>query len=180
LDADDPPADGRKYVAVLIVLVALVALYLFAIVDAALGARRASPVALTAFNRARVYVAAIVAWNLTGQVPSIVDITWGTYSIPSAAMLPNLEVGDYIVAWKGFYRSHEPERGQVIFKKWARDGKTDYVKRIIGLPGDHIQMRGGALYINGSSIPKAPLEDFVDHSAQSLRMYRFWCDAGEA
>src|SRR5205814_8177745 len=82
-----------------------------------------------------------------------------------------LQVGDYIVAWQGFYRSHQPERGQIAVFKLARDGQTDYVKRIVGLPGDRIQMKGGVLYINDIPVPKVAVEDFV--SREDERILRF-------
>jgi len=147
-------------IAVLSVLVVFVALYLFSIIDAALGARRASPAALTAFNRAWIYVATIVAWNLAGQVPSMIGAKWGTYSVPSSAMLPNIEVGDYIVAWRGYYRSHRPEAAEVVVFKLPRDNRTDYVKRIVGLPGDSIQVKGGLVFINGEPVKREQIDDF--------------------
>lgn len=155
------PPTFAGFIAVVIGIAIFVVVYVFALIDAVLGARRAGTVTLTRFNRVWIYCASIVAWGLTGQIPSLLDVKWHTYSIPSAAMLPTMEVGDYVVAWQGFYRSHEPERGQVAVFKLARDGRTDYVKRIVGLPGDRIQMKGGVLYINGAPVPKAPTENFV-------------------
>jgi len=92
------------------------------------------------------------------------------YTIPSASMEPNLYQGDYIIVSKwsyGYSRNsipfsppifngriffHPPTRGDIIVFKLPRDGHTDYIKRLIGMPGDRIQMRAGALFINGKPI----------------------------
>ena len=54
-----------------------------------------------------------------------------------------------------------PERGDIAVFKLPRDNSTDYIKRVIGLPGDEIQMRHGVLYINGKEVPKRRVGDFV-------------------
>jgi signal peptidase I len=95
------------------------------------------------------------------------------FTIPSASMEPNLYQGDYIIVSKysyGYSRhsapfspplfhgrifERAPHRGDIVVFKLPRDGHTDYVKRVIGLPGDRIQMRNGLLYLNGSQVPRA-------------------------
>lgn len=97
------------------------------------------------------------------------------FTIPSASMEPTLLEGDYIIVSKysyGYSRhsipfsppifdgrilERTPHRGDIIVFKLPRDGRTDYIKRLIGLPGDRIQMRGGQLYINGAAIPRKAL-----------------------
>ncbi|MBA3810234.1 MAG: signal peptidase I [Caulobacteraceae bacterium] len=96
------------------------------------------------------------------------------YTIPSASEEPNLYRGDYIIVskWSYGYSRHSilfspplfngrlffraPKRGDIIVFKLPRDGHTDYIKRLIGLPGDRIQMRGGQLYINGNAVAEQP------------------------
>ena len=97
------------------------------------------------------------------------------YTIPSASEEPNLYQGDYIVVskWSYGYSSHSilfspplfkgriffhsPTRGDVIVFKLPRDGRTDYIKRLIGLPGDRVQVRAGVVYINGKPLPQTPV-----------------------
>jgi signal peptidase I len=101
------------------------------------------------------------------------------FNIPSGSMKSTLLVGDYLFVSKlayGYSRysfpfglnlfsgrifAGEPRRGDVVVFKLPRDNSTDYIKRLIGLPGDEIQMRGGVLYINGQAVPKRRAGDFV-------------------
>jgi signal peptidase I len=98
------------------------------------------------------------------------------FSIPSASDEPNFVQGDYIIVSKAAYGwSHHsiplspplfsgrlfgraPQRGDVVVFKLPRvlDGHVDYIKRLIGLPGDRVQMRTGRLYINGQALPEQP------------------------
>jgi len=97
------------------------------------------------------------------------------FTIPSGSMEPTLLEGDYIIVSKSSYGysyhsipfnppifhgrvlARTPERGDVVVFKLPRDGRTDYVKRLVGLPGDRIQMKGGVLYINGTAVPRRAL-----------------------
>lgn len=83
------------------------------------------------------------------------------FRIPSGSMIPTLLVGDFILVNKfayglrdpvfhyRFLGDGEPERGDVVVFRWPPDPSTDFVKRIVGLPGDHIVYRDKTLYING-------------------------------
>ncbi|WP_260923009.1 signal peptidase I [Novosphingobium sp. 9] len=101
------------------------------------------------------------------------------FNIPSESMLPRLLDGDYLFATKWSYGyskyslpfslplipgrifAHQPERGDVAIFKAPPGNDVDYIKRVIGLPGDEIQMRHGQLYINGTAVPKVRVADFV-------------------
>ena len=96
------------------------------------------------------------------------------FTIPSASMEPNLYEGDYIVVskWSYGFSKHSipfsppvfdgrimgsaPKRGDIVVFKLPRDNKTDFIKRVIGLPGDRIQMIANKLYIND-----VPVKDVV-------------------
>ena len=102
------------------------------------------------------------------------------FNIPSESMLPRLLEGDYLLAakWPYGYSSyslpfsvpllptrilpHQPERGDIVIFKAPPLNDTDYIKRVIGLPGDTIQMIGGQLHINGQAIPKVREPDFIN------------------
>jgi signal peptidase I len=106
------------------------------------------------------------------------------FNIPSASMEATLLVGDYLFVEKfsygysrytfpfggwpfgdkmqGRYFAHEPTRGDVIVFKYPQDNSTDFIKRLIGMPGDTIQMKQGTLYINDKAIPKKRIADYVE------------------
>jgi signal peptidase I len=97
------------------------------------------------------------------------------FTIPSASMEPTLLVGDYIIVSKFAYGwgrhsiplnppigasrllYQAPKRGDIIVFKLPRDGRTDYIKRVVGLPGDRIQVIHGLLHINGQAVQRAKL-----------------------
>jgi signal peptidase I len=104
------------------------------------------------------------------------------FTIPSASMEPNLFAGDYIIVSKfsyGFSRhsipfspplfqgrifDQTPHRGDIVVFKLPRDGHTDYIKRLIGLPGDRIQMKGGVVWLNGKPLPRQEMKPGVEVS----------------
>jgi signal peptidase I len=108
------------------------------------------------------------------------SVGYEPFNIPSGSMIPTLLIGDYLFVSKFSYgyskhslplsppiisgRVFEsiPDRGDVAVFKLPRDNKTDYIKRIIGLPGDRIQMRGGRLYINDKIVPRKRIEDYAE------------------
>ncbi len=81
------------------------------------------------------------------------------FKIPSGAMRPTLLVGDHILVNKFSNIRHKLKRGDIIVFIYPKDERIDFVKRIIGLPGDSIEIRNKALYINGILFE----EDYVSH-----------------
>ncbi len=110
------------------------------------------------------------------------------FNIPSGSMVPTLLIGDYLFVSKfayGFSRhslpfsprlfdgrifAREPERGDVAVFKLPSDNKTDYIKRIVGLPGDRIQVISGILHINGEPVKRRRLSDFRTRNLFGSRM----------
>ncbi|TVQ33918.1 MAG: signal peptidase I [Geminicoccaceae bacterium] len=113
------------------------------------------------------------------------------FNIPSGSMKPTLLVGDYLFTSKyayGYSRhslpfslplipgrvwSALPERGDVAVFKLPADNRTDYIKRIVGLPGDRVQMQGGILYINDEAVAKVPIEPFLDEAFGGREIPRY-------
>ena len=97
------------------------------------------------------------------------------FNIPSGSMLPTLQVGDYlfvsktsygysrysfplgIADFKGRMMESDPQRGDVAVFRLPSNPSIDYIKRVIGLPGDRIQVKQGRLYINGEMVDREPV-----------------------
>jgi signal peptidase I len=112
------------------------------------------------------------------------------FQIPSGSMRPTLEVGDFILVNKFTYGLRlpvinteivdfgEPERGDVMVFRFPQDPSINFIKRVIGLPGDHIRYEGKQLYVNGEPVPKE-LIDANPETAPGEAEFREFFD-GEA
>jgi signal peptidase I len=79
---------------------------------------------------------------------------WHSYWIASASNTPTLNVRDYVMA--DLYGAAAPSmRGEIVVFRRSSDPNVDYIKRIVGLPGDRVQLRRGVLYLNGQPVPRA-------------------------
>jgi signal peptidase I len=111
------------------------------------------------------------------------------FNIPSESMLPRLLNGDYLLASKwsyGFSKyslpfsvplipgrifASQPNRGDIVIFKAPPGNDVDYIKRVIGLPGDTVQVRGGQVFLNGKPVPKQRVADFVLPLTPNTRCY---------
>ncbi|EJB03137.1 signal peptidase I [Rhizobium sp. BK619] len=135
-------------------------------------------------------------WYSLALIFSIVPLTlamlvrsflFQPFTIPSSSMLPNLRSGDYMFAQKyvyGYSRysfpygfgpehrmfGHGPDRGDVVVFRGSMNPGGDFVKRVVGLPGDRIQMKSGILYLNGSAVEREPVGDLT---YQSVTVHAF-------
>ncbi len=74
------------------------------------------------------------------------------YKIPTPSMVPTLNVGDRLLVNRFIYRFKEPQRGDIIVFEWPEDRKKDFIKRLIGLPGETIEIANGIIYVNGKAV----------------------------
>src|ERR1700720_4653468 len=115
------------------------------------------------------------------------------FNIPSGSMEETLLVGEYLFVSKYSYGyshyslpfspppfsgriwSASPQRGDVVVFRLPKDDSIDYIKRVIGFPGDRIQMIGGLLHINGEPVKRQRIEDYLDAEdpAHPLRVKRW-------
>ena len=85
-------------------------------------------------------------------------ITVQTFVVHLPSMQPNFWEGQRLVANKVVYKLHEPERGDVIIFHPPNNLQDNYIKRIIGLPGESIEIKMGAVYVNGSRLEEPYIE----------------------
>jgi signal peptidase I len=103
------------------------------------------------------------------------------FNMPSGSMMPTMLIGDYFFVSKfsyGYTRyslpfgwprfsgrifAATPQRGDLVVFRLPRDQATDYVKRVVGMPGDRVQMIGGQLHLNGEAVKRERVDDFVYH-----------------
>lgn len=112
------------------------------------------------------------------------------YNIPSSSMVPTLLIGDYLFISKypygyskhsfpfsipfvgqGRVFASEPKRGDVVIFKEPKSNRIDYIKRVIGLPGETIEMREGRLYINGELIERKYIGQERQETEQGNMLY---------
>lgn len=120
------------------------------------------------------------------------SVFYAPFHIPSGSMKPNLLIGDYIFVNKyayGFSKysfpfspdlfegriaddggKKRPERGEILVFRLPSDTRVDYVKRLVGLPGDRLQVKGGVLYINGEPLPREKMDSFTDEDEEGRKI----------
>ncbi len=116
---------------------------------------------------------------------TIRTLAFEPFNIPSGSMIPTLLIGDFVFVSKysyGYSRfsmpfspdvfsgriaGSYPHRGDVVVFRNTRNTSEDWIKRVIGLPGDHIQVKEGQLYINGAEVPRTELRKYPTASDEN-------------
>jgi signal peptidase I len=105
------------------------------------------------------------------------------FKIPSGSMIPTLLVGDFILVNKFDYgirspisdqkliSNHNPQRGDVVVFRFPEDESVDFIKRVIGVPGDVVDYHNKHLTINGVPVPEKPLPDFLGYATDGQLSY---------
>ena len=137
----------------------IVAIWIFSIVDAFVSARRIGAVLLQRYNRWYVYVAIFLVSEI---IYFPIEYPVATYSVASTSMAPGLLAGDWVLAHAYAYEEKPVERGDIAVFKLPTNG-SDYLMRIIGLPGDNIQLKTGILHINGKAVGREPAGIYSYH-----------------
>jgi len=127
------------------------------------------------------FVLGVVLLSLLGLSPFLIrTFLYQPFNIPSGSQKPTLLIGDYIFVSKFSYGythysfpysprlfpgrvlASEPQRGDLVVYRLPKNDSVDYVSRLVGLPGDRIQMINGLLHINGTPVKREQIEDFID------------------
>ncbi len=107
------------------------------------------------------------------------------FHIPSGSMKSTLLIGDYLFVskysygysrysfpfgppiFKGRIFADKPKRGDIVVFRFPRNPRVDFIKRIVGMPGDHIQVRQGIVYLNGKPLPRTQIDTFEEKDGRS-------------
>ncbi len=120
-------------------------------------------------------------------------LAYQPFNIPSGSMIPTLLVGDYLFVSKfsygysryalplglGFFSgrilAREPERGDIAVFRQPPTNRDDFIKRLVGIPGDRVQMVDGVLHLNGEPVDKRRIDDFIvsDHRGRARRIPQY-------
>jgi signal peptidase I len=153
------------------------------------------------FGAIRAIANIAIGWVMGGGVLAIVIGTFilQPFNIPAVSMTPTLLVGDYFFVSKFAYGySHfslpfspplfagrifaaQPQRGDIAVFRLPRNPAVDYVKRIVGLRGDRLEMKDGVLIINDVPVQRERVEDFIDdETGKAIRRWRITCPKASA
>jgi signal peptidase I len=83
--------------------------------------------------------------------------------VDGASMEPTLVTGEYVIVSKLSYRLGSPQRGDIIVFHFPRDPKEEYIKRVIGLPGDEVEIKNGVVFVNGQKLNESYLKVKTDN-----------------
>lgn len=135
----------------LLILVSILILYwVIMMVDAYLTAKRYKFENAKDYNKPRYYIGyCILLVLILLLMIQIRNKTIQAFSIPAGSMVPTLIVGDNIMVDKSYYKNNDLKRGDLIVFKFPDDTQIAFIKRVIGLPGDKLNIKGRNIYING-------------------------------
>jgi signal peptidase I len=161
----------EKYYGFIIFLIITIGWYLFVITDAVVWAIKIKVIKPQWYNRWYIYLGVII--TITGFsiyaedtiMPNIIGLR--SYSIPSGSMQPTLLVGDYVLVNCYYYNKiffqTTPQRGDVVVFLFPPEPSKDHIKRVVGLPGDWVQIINKQLYINGHLL-ETPQAIYTDNA----------------
>lgn len=97
----------------------------------------------------------------------LVNAITGRYRVEGHSMMPTLHDGEYLIVNKVSYVFDEPERGDIVVLHVAVDQNRDYIKRVIGVPGDHVEVRESTVYVNGAKLDEPYLNGRAAYRSRS-------------
>jgi signal peptidase I len=149
------------------ILIFTFGLWLFVIVEAFFAAKRKQEVVLKGYNKWPIYLLIILLMNGGLFVPRDVAANFASdafgfraYKIPAGSMEPTLLIGDYLVADSKYFKNNEPQRRDLVICQNPKDPSEDFIKRVIALEGEKIEVKDKEVHINDEVLP----ESYVVHN----------------
>jgi signal peptidase I len=149
---------------------------LYVILEAVLTAhRQGRAYHLKAYNKWYVYLLLIAIVRLTTAAAAAIVRTFvvQAYKIPAGSMEDTLLIGDHILVSTFAYRWHGPSRGDLAVFPFPRDPSRHFIKRVIGLPGDRVEVRNHRAYVNGEPLNE-PYVKLDERAALRPSRYSHW------
>ena len=141
-----------------IILLIFMCFLLFIIGEAFLAATKKKEFILKPYNKWYIYLLIILLVNSTALIPAnfLMNKVWGfsAYKMPTGSMEPTLRVGDYLVADLKYFKKNRLQRGDLVILQYPEDRTKIFVKRIIALEGEKIEIKSKQVYINDVPLPE--------------------------
>jgi signal peptidase I len=102
----------------------------------------------------------------------LIQATIQSFVVVGSSMEPSFQEGQRLLVNKVVYYLHEPERGDVIVFKPTNRGQADYIKRIIALPGDTVEVKNGAVYVNGRRLKESYIKSPPNYTIEQQKIPR--------
>jgi signal peptidase I len=151
------PPSTTVLAGMILALLAVIGIDLFAAVDAYRTARlHRQHYEPRDYNRPLVYVLFVLLWLLypAAALAYIRADVFEAFYLPTGSMAPNFLVGDHVLANKTAYRNRLPERGEAVVFRHPRKRGLTWIKRVIGLPGDTVEVKDNDVFVNGKKLER--------------------------
>ncbi len=140
-----------KFYGLILYLLILIGFFIFIAIDTVRDARRLKVIELKSYNKWYVYLIIFFLSNVAA-IPllgsAIRNNVAQAYEIPSSGMEPTLLVGDCLIVGRRIYKSHKPQRGDIIIFEFPKDPSKDFIKRVVGLEGEKVELINNKIYVN--------------------------------
>jgi len=153
------------------ILIFTFCLWLFVIVEAFFAAKRKKEVVLKGYNKGYIYLLIILLMNGTYFIPGDFSANFASevlgfrvYRMPTGSMEPTLLIGDYLITDSKYFKKNEPQRRDLVIIQYPKDPSKDFIKRVIALEGEKIEIKNKQVYINDEALP----ESYVVHNDVNL------------
>lgn len=118
------------------------------------------------------FVGVPLGWGVVVLAVYWVFVSFTVFSVQSGSMLPGLEPSDIIIAARNCYRAHPPQAGDIVFPDPHPRRTGTFIKRVIGLPGEAVQLDGGIVHIGRKPVEIQPLKPYALVDRRSRRIVR--------
>jgi signal peptidase I len=151
-----------QFYGLVVILLFSICIWLFIIGEAFFSAKRKKEAVLKKYNKWYVYLLIILFMLGTYIIPTdfIANIAnetlrFSAYKMPTGSMEPTLSIGDYLIADFKYFKKNELQRGDLVISQYPKDPTKVFIKRVIALEGEKIEIKDKQVYINDEVIPES-------------------------